>query len=255
MALINELEKIGLSEKETKVFLAALELGQDSVQNIAKKSGVNRATTYVVLETLIKKGLCSTFEQGKKTFYLANNPESLQGLFELQKKEVEERQKYFNLLLPNLQLIYNRQENKPVVRFFEGKQGLFSCLEEFLSHYKEGGDQFARMVYNRDLLDKAIPPDEREKFRAVRLKYQVKSRVLYNFSGGEIATSADGERRQISAADFPISCDLGIYNDCLYMASLKQPLSAILIIDQQLADSFKSIFDLAWLGAKGVAAK
>ena len=45
MTLDKELQKIGLSEKEAKVYLAALELGQASVQNIARKAEVNRATT------------------------------------------------------------------------------------------------------------------------------------------------------------------------------------------------------------------
>ena len=67
--LERELMEIGLNEKEVKVYLASLELGQSAVQAIANKSGVNRATTYFVIEGLTTKGLISSFHQGKKQFF------------------------------------------------------------------------------------------------------------------------------------------------------------------------------------------
>ena len=57
MNYIQDLQQIGLTEKEAKVYLAALELGEKAVQVIAQKAGVNRATTYFILESLIEKGL------------------------------------------------------------------------------------------------------------------------------------------------------------------------------------------------------
>ena len=41
-----ELRKLGLKEKEVSVYLAALELGFTSVQNIAKHAGLSRPTVY-----------------------------------------------------------------------------------------------------------------------------------------------------------------------------------------------------------------
>lgn len=39
--MLTTLMKLGLSEKDAKVYLAALELAQDTVQNIAKKFQFN----------------------------------------------------------------------------------------------------------------------------------------------------------------------------------------------------------------------
>lgn len=69
-----ELQNLGLSEKEAKVYTTSLELGPDTVQNIAKESGINRATTYVQIGTLKEKGLISEFEKGKKTYFVAESP-------------------------------------------------------------------------------------------------------------------------------------------------------------------------------------
>ena len=86
----NDLMDIGLSEKEAAVYLALLELGSDTVQHIAKKSAVNRATTYVILDSLKKKGVVSTVEKGTKTHFQAESPESLRKLIRLQEAEIKE---------------------------------------------------------------------------------------------------------------------------------------------------------------------
>ncbi|MBI4087815.1 TrmB family transcriptional regulator, partial [Candidatus Kaiserbacteria bacterium] len=64
-----ELEDLGLSEKEARVYLAALELGQNTAERIAKQASVNRSTTYVQLDSLMKMGLISTHEEDKKTLF------------------------------------------------------------------------------------------------------------------------------------------------------------------------------------------
>src|SRR3990172_512112 len=107
--MISLLEKLGFSEKEAKVYLAALELGEDSVQNIAKKAGINRATTYVILEKLMASGLISTYEKGKKTFIVAEDPKELLQILEEEKQEVLNREKDLKSNLSQLAAIYNRK--------------------------------------------------------------------------------------------------------------------------------------------------
>lgn len=240
-----ELQKIGLSEKESKVYLAALELGQASVQNIAKQAGVNRATAYSVLAALIEKGLCSTFEQDKKTQYAANAPEALLSVFEVKKKELEETKKYFEKLLPDLQSVHNRMKDKPVVRFFDGKQGLLNCLDEF---YKIKGPKSepVRMIYNRDLLDKLFTDAERQKYKSVRLAKDVKTKVLYNWNAGELKNTADGTRVKVDDKSSLFTCDISIHGDMVKIAPLRDKLSAVLIKDKEIEKTLKAIFDLAW---------
>ncbi|MDZ4385041.1 MAG: helix-turn-helix domain-containing protein, partial [Candidatus Moranbacteria bacterium] len=75
--LEKDLQEIGLNEKEARVYLSALELGQSTVQDIAKKALVNRATTYFVIESLMKSGLMSSFQKGKKQYFVAADPDRL----------------------------------------------------------------------------------------------------------------------------------------------------------------------------------
>jgi sugar-specific transcriptional regulator TrmB len=46
---IKLIQNMGFSDKAAKVYLAALELGESTVQTLAKKSGLKRTTIYYVL--------------------------------------------------------------------------------------------------------------------------------------------------------------------------------------------------------------
>ena len=51
------LKSIGLSEREIKVYLALLELGQTTVGPVATKTRIQHPKIYQTLEKLIDKGL------------------------------------------------------------------------------------------------------------------------------------------------------------------------------------------------------
>lgn len=122
--MIEILTKLGLSDRESAVYLALLELGAVSVQNIAHKAKVNRTTTYVILERLLRLGIVSTVEMGKKTLYRAENPQELSKLIDLDRQEIKQKEQYLNGAMDRLQAIYNLRDDKPTVRFYEGKEGL-----------------------------------------------------------------------------------------------------------------------------------
>jgi sugar-specific transcriptional regulator TrmB len=255
MELSTELQNLGLSEKEAKVYLANLELGQSSVQNIAKKSGVNRATTYIILGSLAKKGLCSTFEQEKKTYYIATNPESLEGMFELQKKELDNRQKHFASLLPELKLVDNSGANKPVVKFFEGKRGLTNCYNEFVESYQQSDqDSAAFMFYNKDKVNELFSHDERTKYRQFRVKHEVPVKSIYASDTVTMPNADNAVRVKVSPEEFPVNCDIGIHGNSVRILLLDK-LSGILINDRDVAESFSSLFRLAWEAVEARQAK
>ncbi len=87
MTTTEALQNLGLNEKEAKVYLASLELGYASVQSIAKKADINRATAYFIIEGLMKKGLMTQIEKDKKTFFAAEDPKSLRLIIERKEQE------------------------------------------------------------------------------------------------------------------------------------------------------------------------
>src|SRR3989344_276954 len=62
---------LGLSEGELSVYLAALELGQANIQDISRKSGTKRASTYNFIDALKERQLISEIKKGRRKLYSA----------------------------------------------------------------------------------------------------------------------------------------------------------------------------------------
>ena len=247
------LEKLGFSEKEAKVYLAALEMAESSVQNIAKKAGVNRATTYVILEKLMGYGLISTYEKGKKTIFVAENPQELLHIIREEKNEVEEREKEIKDNLNQLTAIYNREKGKPIVRFFEGADGLESLDRYARSSLRKNSEILS--ISPLDIVEKLFL-DRRKKSLNERIRLGIKSRAIYTYDKGEFSTSQNkAELREgiyIPREKFPLNATITIYPEWgvkLYYYDEIHPYG-VAIESQDLARNFKLFFELAWLGGK-----
>ena len=130
-----ELRKLGLKEKEVGVYLAALELGFSSVQNIAKKADLSRPTVYEIIKELIAKGLMKEIKrqgttQGERTFFAAESPDNLLGLLRVQKREIEEKEREFVRIISSLRSKYYLA-GEGEIRTFTGKEGLNVLLDDF----------------------------------------------------------------------------------------------------------------------------
>ncbi|MBI4708813.1 MAG: hypothetical protein HY764_01255 [Candidatus Portnoybacteria bacterium] len=93
------------------MYLASLELGQSTVQEIAKKAGINRPTSYFIIDGLIKKGLMSSFHKGKKQYFVAADPDNLEEILEKEKVNIDEKKKVLGKILPQLQSLIEIREN------------------------------------------------------------------------------------------------------------------------------------------------
>jgi len=125
-----ELRKLGLTEKEVRVYLASLELGPSSVLNIAQKTGLARPTTYEIVKSLENKGLFAETKQKKKRYFVAQSPERILGLLRVQKREIEEKEREFIRIIAALESKYSKE--KEGIKVYKGKEGL-KTLEEILS--------------------------------------------------------------------------------------------------------------------------
>ena len=130
-----ELRKLGLKEKEVNVYLAALELGFSSVQNIARKAGISRPTAYDIIKELISKGLMKEVKrqgttQGERTFFAAESPDNLLGLLRVQKREIEEKEREFVRIISALRAKYNIA-GQSEIRGFKGKNEIKVLLDDF----------------------------------------------------------------------------------------------------------------------------
>ncbi|MCU0680040.1 MAG: BlaI/MecI/CopY family transcriptional regulator [Planctomycetes bacterium] len=77
MKIEKVLQDFGLSEKESRVYLALLQVGPAPVQKIADKSSLARSTIYEILNALIKRGLVNTYLKKRVKYFSPEEPEKL----------------------------------------------------------------------------------------------------------------------------------------------------------------------------------
>ncbi len=238
-----DIQSLGLNEKEAKVYLASLELGQATVQKISAKAGIKRPTTYFIIEGLMERGLMSSYYQGKKQFFMAEMPERILDLIAKERKELELREEQFKRLLPELQSINNRNKDKPVVKYYEGKDGILTMT---LEHMKSSKNQQLFNVFSRDVIEQAITPDDLIHIRKERLGNKITTKTIYTREKGDLEGVENAEMIRLPAKDFPVSCDIAFYEDKVRIASFKDRLMGVVIEDKEIAQSFRTIFELAW---------
>ncbi len=96
------LARLGFSEKEAKVYVAALELGPAPMQKIAERAGVKRATTYVMVELLMARGLMIERENGKRAVFVAEAPHKLHEVLEREMQALQAKKLIVDEVLPGL---------------------------------------------------------------------------------------------------------------------------------------------------------
>lgn len=244
--MLNQLKHIGLSENEAKVYLAMLELGPSHVLEIAAKADINRPTAYVQIESLKKKGLISMQTKGKKQLYIAEDPDQFEFLIEREKKGLEQKQAELKEVLPELKELFNTTEDRPHVRFFEGKEGLERMQDLFL---KSHGKEVVSISSSDDVF--RVFPSHTKSYSPRRVKKGIPARLIYTSSQGKIFKESDKEMLR-EAMYLPSEeynnyhADVVISGNQIHISALKGKISGIVIDHKDLADSFRALFEMLW---------
>lgn len=239
------LQNIGLSDKESAVYLALVQVDNASVLDLSKKTKLKRPTVYVVLESLAKKGLVSETTVGKKTHYQAEPPERLETFVERQKLVLEENSKRLKDIIPEIKSIQRESGERPVVKYFEGREGIISSSEELMQDKNDTSKEMY-MIYSKDLVEDLFSEQERLKLRKIRLDKNIKSKVLYTSLKSDRPSDNTGDRIKIDGNKYPISCDISVYSDKIRISILGKKLSSIFIRSKDFADTLKSFMDLVF---------
>lgn len=242
--------KLGFSEKEVKVYLAVLELGSDTVIKIGKHAGVNRGTTYDILESLIQKGLVSHFTKGKKRYFSAEDPSRIIHILEIQEEklrkdqqEIQSQKKELENVLPELMSIFGKSEEKPKVRFYEGKNGIYQIYEELIK-------QKGVLYYgSTDGIFQNFP-DFNEKITKKMIANSVKVRDLVYKSESALSIKKyyqePTQQMRFLLDNLKFRTDNIIYANKVAMISYGSSLHAVVIESKEIVETQKQIFEVLW---------
>ncbi len=251
--LLSAIEDLGLSQKEARVYVANLILGPATVQKIADQADIKRVTTYVILESLAGLGLVSQSNQGKKTYFTAEDPISLRRLLEKKEQQVAEQKVGFESILPDLQSLKSLPADSPNVKYYDGAEGIKTVVQYFFELNKS--TKVLHAISNLDQVYEYFPDFRHNLANPARVSAGITSYFLYTTTEGPILKATDTQSmrhsRYVPLDKIPLNGDLTIVGNSIIMLSLSgvKPIG-VTIESKELADGMRAIFELAWKAAE-----
>lgn len=245
--MLKELQDLGLTEKEARIYLASLEIGRATADQLAKQAKIVRPTAYVQIKSLMEKGLMSTYEEGKKTYFAPESPEALRRVLDAEKERVRTQEGELARLLPDLLRQFEGAGERPVVRFFSGKEGITAMRQETLA-LREGEE--IRLIYSLDDLATVYTLPELAEYTKQRAGKGIKVRSIYTKKGGPLPKediTPLSERRYLPPEKMPLRSDFLIYRDKVGIMALSGHIFGVSIESKVMAESFRTLFDLIWM--------
>ena len=236
----NQLKKLGLTEKEAKLYVNALELGSFSVMGISHKSGIKRPTCYLVLDELVKKGLISIIPRAKKVLYTAEPPEVLI-------KQVEEQFSLTKSLVPKLNAFYRTDKEKRTVKYYSGQKSIRNIYEDVLKvkpkeYYYIGSAKELEEITGKEFLNNWIKKRIQLGIKSISIRMRETEITSKNYQ------DKDGSLREIRYApkEIYIPDTLIIYGAKVATISTTKGNFGFVVEDKEFSESMMGLFKSLW---------
>lgn len=239
----NVLTKAGLTEKEAKVYITLMTLGECKAHKIIKKTSMQRSVVYPILDKLISLGLISYVIKNNVKYFQIDNPEAIKNIMEENLKEISN---FINQ-------IKKLKEGKDAteIRIYEGYNGIKNLLDNRINKIKKGGEVL--IINSRDVFL------ERNKkyldlFHNHMLKREVKKikqKIIYY---KEVFSLAKEKAKQKLCEEKWINLDspigIVVYHNYTEFYIWPKKEIVIQIEDKELANSYRKYFQVLWKQAK-----
>lgn len=253
-----QLRKIGLSDKEVRIYLTLLESGGGYASVIADQAGVNRSTTYAVLTDLAVKGLVNEIEKGKKLYYQLEPPKRLEQFARDGVRLAQRRMDVVKRALPELEGLFASTGYKPRIRFFEGIDGVKRVYDDHVTDHEPyemvGYSNVGKLLENMSdayfveyvkrkqrlgIVSRVILPDSKRGLDEYKTIYSHVSRKIWP------------ESRFIPAEDFLFGGEMTIYgNNRVSIINFERSGQVgVIIEDDTIHNMMRMIFNLSWKAA------
>jgi sugar-specific transcriptional regulator TrmB len=232
--LFQTLDRVGLPEPATKIYLSLLEYGQGNPSDISRHAQMHRTDVYRFLPLLEDRQLVTRFLSGKRTLYRANDPKRLKNaLANLESKldaaigTLEEKRKL---------------TGEGMFEYARGIDAIRNTYERTIDELPEDATMFRYSSRKRRHKDAVISPEYVEKRR--------KKRILRKAITNEIEREGKANDPYRESVAIPKRFDIFDYDITKSVAGDTvtivdyETLEVFTIRNRQLARFEEKIFDL-----------
>ena len=239
MAIEQVLQELGLSQGETKVYLALLKLGNTTVARIKEETQLHRTTIYDFLESLINKVLVSYVIKDGIKYFEAASPKHLEAY-------LKEKEELLRKTIPELEQLQTAIKPELKVEVYRGKKGFKTFManlpqpkiKEFLAF---GVDELKFMNKFPVIMNNYFKQEK---------KFGIKERIIAE-EGTTFVHKASHITYKFIPKEFFPPTPTAIYGNKVGFL-VWDPLNVVVIENKDLADSYRKWFNLLWKTAKHV---
>lgn len=244
--MISALKNIGLTDSEIKVYLALLELGTSTKGPVVNKSGVASSKIYELLDKLIEKGLVSYIIKENRKYFTAADPSRIIDYLKEKQDMIKEQERDISQILPQLLLKQKLATSMKDAEIYKGIKGYQTAREKLLKLMKKGDT----------MLVIGAPAEVNDKIEAWLLDYHkrreklgIGMKILYNENArtyGELRTQWKLTEVKYMSENIITPSWIEIFNDNVLICVLAESPLSFMIQNKDVADSFRSYFELLW---------
>lgn len=260
--LHNLLLAAGLSDKEAATYLTLLQYGSHPTSFIAQRAKLNRGTAYVMLHSLLAKGLVTKNVRKKVQYFTPLDPHQLLSFLEHRGQELAAVKHRISEVMPELLHLISPLTTKPKIQFFEGIDGARAVLDSTLTASDKTLQAFLSLADIADFVGAEFLEDYTRRrikqgftLHAIRTLEKDKAAMSKNVYARRYVTDRKQHRviRYLPEdLAFPIS--MYLFDQRLALLSSKAESFALIIESRELCEMQKKLFLLLWNTAKEVKA-
>lgn len=236
------LRTLGLTDSEIRTYLAALENGAGTAIDLSKQAKLSRQAVYLAIEDLTKRGLMTSVVHGKKKLFSAEHPSKLLAYAKRREADLREHVADLERSIPELELQVGGE--RPVVKVFEGKEGIRAIIEE-MKHSVPG--EYLEMT-DLDPMHQILTLKDLQPLRDAIEKVKTNSKCIYI---GTPATKRPNVERYFLPKEFGgFKSNITIYTDKIFIVTFEGKMTSLIIESPLIARTLRTLFLLAFESAK-----
>lgn len=236
------IQSIGVSEKASVVYLAALSLGTASVQKISRAAKMKRSSVYGYIDELMRARLLEKIPIGKREYYRSVDPQQIE-------EKLKQQLATFQNYLPDLINLRNKSTARPRVQLLEGRDGVLQIYKECVEY------PFIRAFSYLPDIENIFPNEvqtlgEKMQKEGIRLHEIMPDKPSTRQTARRFGAVA-GSLYEARMIDGQVHNDMLIYGNVLAILRIHElDLFVVRVEDDSITTSMRTLFDTAWDGAQ-----
>lgn len=237
-------QNLGLTEKESLIYITLLELGPQVASVVAKKTRIARSSTFSHLDHLIKKGFAKREIKTNVQYFCAISPNDLKDLLKRSQNRAESQVRALEGLLPDLNSLCSTFSAESKVTYFEGIEGVCKMID--LVTQSDEPIYFISAHRFHPEIEKHIRESYVPQRQGMKNKNQM---IVVDFEGSrDYVKFAEGVYDWVgfvNEEEAGFESSIAIYGDSIqFLSTHPEDLTGVLIKNGYLAKTMQGVFRL-----------